>query len=109
MSGIVGIYDRSGAPVDRGAVAGARSFSFLSRAGRARYLVATARSAWATPLLRTTRESLNERQPANLDGKLWITADARIDCREELEKKLALEGHGAAGRAATDSDLILRA
>ena len=60
-------------------------------------------------MLRTTRESQIEQQPASLDGKLWITADARIDCREELEKKLALQGYSAAGRSVTDSGLILRA
>ena len=108
MSGIVGIYDRSGAPVDRALLQALAHF--LSYRGP------DARDTWSNgaiglghTLLRTTRESLNERQPANLDGQLWITADARIDCREELEKKLAAEGHGAAGRAATDSDLILRA
>ena len=108
MSGIVGIYDRSGAPVDRALLQALAHF--LSYRGP------DGRDTWSNgaiglghTLLRTTRESLNERQPANLDGQLWITADARIDCREELEKKLAQEGHGAAGRAATDSDLILRA
>ncbi len=108
MSGIVGIYDRSGAPVDRALLQALAHF--LSYRGP------DGRDTWSNgaiglghTLLRTTRESLHERQPANLDGQLWITADARIDCREELEKKLALEGHGAAGRAATDSDLILRA
>ena len=108
MSGIVGIYDRSGAPVDRALLQALAHF--LSYRGP------DARDTWSNgaiglghTLLRTGRESLNERQPANLDGQLWITADARIDCREELEKKLVQEGYGAAGRAATDSDLILRA
>jgi asparagine synthase (glutamine-hydrolysing) len=108
LSGIVGIYDRSGAPVDRALLQALAHF--LSYRGP------DARDTWSNgaiglghTLLRTTRESLNERQPANLDGQLWITADARIDCREELEKKLAVEGNGAAGRAATDSDLILLA
>ena len=104
----MGIYDRSGAPVDRALLQALAHF--LSYRGP------DARDTWSNgaiglghTLLRTGRESLNERQPANLDGQLWITADARIDCREELEKKLVQEGYGAAGRAATDSDLILRA
>src|SRR5271168_1237137 len=108
MSGIVGIYDRSGAPVDRGLL---RALThFLSRRGP------DWRDTWSHgaiglghTLLRTTRESQTERQPASLDGHLWISADARIDCREELEKKLEQHGRGAAGRAATDSGLILRA
>ena len=60
-------------------------------------------------MLRTTHEAQFERQPASLDGRLCITADARIDCREELEKKLEQQGRGAAGRTVTDSDLILHA
>ena len=108
MSGIVGIYERSGAPVDRGLLQALAHF--LSFRGP------DARETWSQgaiglshTMLRTTRESQIEQQPANLDGKLWITADARIDCREELEKKLAQQGQGAAGRAATDSSLIMRA
>jgi len=108
VSGIVGIYDRSGAPVDRGLLQALAHF--LSQRGP------DGRDTWSSgeiglghTMLRTTRESQIERQPASLDGQSWITADARIDCREELEKKLALEGHGAAGRAVTDSGLILRA
>jgi asparagine synthase (glutamine-hydrolysing) len=108
LSGIVGIYERSGAPVDRGLLQALAHF--LSFRGP------DARETWSQSaiglghtMLRTTRESQFEQQPASLDGKLWITADARIDCRAELEKKLALQGQGAAGRAATDSGLILRA
>jgi asparagine synthase (glutamine-hydrolysing) len=108
MSGIVGIYDRGGAPVDRGLLQALAHF--LSQRGP------DGRDTWSHgaiglghTMLRTSRESQIERQPASLDGQLWITADARIDCREELEKKLQQHGRGAAARTATDSDLILRA
>jgi asparagine synthase (glutamine-hydrolysing) len=108
VSGIVGIYDRSGAAVDRGLLQALAHF--LSQRGP------DGRDTWSHDtiglghtMLRTTRESQIERQPASLDGQLWITADARIDCREELEKKLEQHGRGAAGRMATDSGLILRA
>jgi asparagine synthase (glutamine-hydrolysing) len=57
-------------------------------------------------MLRTTTESLGERQPASLDGRFWITADARIDCRTELESKLVAAGRKCR-RAAPDSELIL--
>src|SRR5271155_158314 len=60
-------------------------------------------------LLRTTRESQLERQPASLDGLFFITADARIDCREELRIKIAEKNYGTPGRTATDSELILQA
>ena len=39
-------------------------------------------------LLRTTRESNGERQPASLDGRYWIVADARLDGRAELIAEL---------------------
>jgi asparagine synthase (glutamine-hydrolysing) len=108
VSGIVGMYERSGAPVDRTllqALAG-----FLSYCGP------DARETWFNgpvglghTMLRTRRESQIERQPASLGGRFWVTADARIDCREELKGKLVeLEGGKVQGPAATDSDLILR-
>ena len=61
-------------------------------------------------MLRTTRASQIERQPASLGGRFWITADARIDCREELKSKLdEAEDKKLPGPPLTDSDLILRA
>ncbi len=57
-------------------------------------------------LLRTTFEAANERQPASLDGAVWISADARIDARSELRKKLGLQGELD---SATDAELILHA
>jgi asparagine synthase (glutamine-hydrolysing) len=107
VSGIVGMYDRSGAPVDRTLLQDL--VHFLSYRGP------DARETWTNgpvglghAMLRTTRESQIERQPASLNGQFWITADARIDCREELEAKLAREPNAPRG-AATDSELILRA
>jgi asparagine synthase (glutamine-hydrolysing) len=111
MSGIAGIYERSGAPVNR-ALLRALTHSL-------NYCGPDARDTWASgavgfghTMLRTTRESQNERQPASVDGHFWITADARIDCRVELlaEMTRADAAHaGLARQAATDSDLILRA
>ena len=37
---------------------------------------------------RTTDEFVTEQQPWSLDGRLWITADARVDGRDELLAKL---------------------
>jgi asparagine synthase (glutamine-hydrolysing) len=106
LSGIVGIYDRSGAPVDQALL---RALAhFLSYRGP------DWRDTWSSgaigfghTLLRTTRESQLERQPASLDGQFFITADARIDCREELRIKIAQKNYGTPGRTATDSELIL--
>ena len=65
------------------------------------------RSVSVTPCCATTRESQFEQQPASLDGRFFITADARIDCREELRIKIAQKNYGTPGRTATDSELIL--
>jgi asparagine synthase (glutamine-hydrolysing) len=108
VSGIVGMYDRNGAPVDRTLLQALAHF--LSYCGP------DARDTWFNgpvglghTMLRTTRESQIECQPANLGGRFWITADARIDCREELKGKLVeLEGGKVSGPTASDSDLILR-
>ena len=108
MSGILGIYERSGAPVDRDLLQALTHF-LAYRGPDAREIWSQGAIGLGHTMLRTTREAQIERQPASLDGQLWITADARIDCREELEKKLEQQGRGAAGRAVTDSNVILRA
>jgi asparagine synthase (glutamine-hydrolysing) len=108
VSGIIGMYERSGAPVDRTLLQALAHF--LSYCGP------DARDTWSHgcvglghTMLRTTRASQNERQPATLGGSLWITADARIDCRDELQAKLIeREGGKLSGLVVTDSDLILR-
>jgi asparagine synthase (glutamine-hydrolysing) len=59
-------------------------------------------------MLRTTRESLAEGQPGNLDGRFWMVSDARLDCRTDLLDEL--ERAGRVVRAtAPDSELILHA
>jgi asparagine synthase (glutamine-hydrolysing) len=58
-------------------------------------------------LLRTMRESTFEQQPAALDGRYWIVADARLDCRADLIAEL----RGASREVhptATDCELILQ-
>jgi asparagine synthase (glutamine-hydrolysing) len=107
LSGIVGIFERDGKPADRALL---RALThFLSFCGP------DAREVWSQgpiglghTLLRTTREQLMDRQPASLNGNLWITADARVDCRIELETELKNAEQKIQGRA-TDSELILHA
>jgi len=101
------MFDRSGAPIDRPLL---QAFTqFLSFRGP------DVQNTWSYgpvgfghTLLRTTRESLHERQPASLNDQLWITSDARIDCRAELEEKIGNAGRKF-GRPITDSDLLLQA
>lgn len=107
MSGIVGIFEKDGAPADRPLLRGlTRSLSY--RGPDAQEVWTGGSVGLGHAMLRTTRESLGERQPASLDGQFWITADARIDCRTELETALEQKGHRIR-RGAPDSELILHA
>jgi asparagine synthase (glutamine-hydrolysing) len=107
LSAIVGIFDRKGAPVQRALL---RNLThFLAYCGP------DGRDAWCDgpigfghAMLRTTRESLAEQQPASLDGQLWVTADARLDSRDELREEIERTGRSCNGLV-TDSDLILHA
>jgi asparagine synthase (glutamine-hydrolysing) len=50
----------------------------------------------------------HERQPATLDGRVWIAADARVDGRQELVAALRARGVAAATDA-PDAHLLLHA
>src|SRR5271154_2855562 len=88
MSGIVGMYERGGAPVDR-ALLQAFTHSLSYCGPDARDMWVSGAVGFGHTMLWTTRESQNQRQPASLDGQFWITADARIDCRDELIAEMA--------------------
>jgi asparagine synthase (glutamine-hydrolysing) len=107
LSGIVGILNRNGAPAER-ALLQALAHFLSYRGPDARDVWSDGPVGFGHTLLRTTRESLNERQPAGLEGHLWITADARLDCRTELLDKLQKEARKNQ-RLTSDSDLILEA
>ena len=107
MSGIVGIYHRNGAPIERPLLESL--VNFLSYRGP------DSHECWINgsvglghAMLRTTHESLGERQPASLDERFWITADARLDAKAELLQELKRRGLEAR-HTAPDSELILRA
>jgi len=57
---------------------------------------------------RTTPESIGEEQPASLEGRFWISADVRLDNRDELARELDPTGWRAL-RQLPDARLILRA
>ena len=106
MSGIVGIFHRNGAPVERALLQSL--VDFLAYRGP------DDRGCWADSsiglghtLLRTTRESAGERQPAELASRYWITADARLDGRVDLLNELDLSRR--IEQSVPDSELILRA
>ncbi|HRV95311.1 MAG TPA: asparagine synthase-related protein [Anaerolineae bacterium] len=107
MSGLVGMINLDGAPIDR---------TLLQQLTQAiAYRGPDRQEIWCDgpvglghTLLRTTYESLHERQPCSLDGQVWITADARIDGRSELIKKLNAKGCQVT-ESSPDVDLILSA
>jgi asparagine synthase (glutamine-hydrolysing) len=87
MSGIAGIVNFDGAPVDRELVT-RMTASMRFRGPDAQQILIERNAAFGHTLLRTTREAENEKQPLTLDGKVWLTADARIDSRAHLAQKL---------------------
>jgi len=105
VSGIVGIYHRDGAPIDRVLLQSLVSLlSFRGPDSREYWIDGSVGLGHA--MLRTTYESLDERQPASLDGQFWITADARLDARTELLQELKRHGCEAQPEV-PDSELIL--
>lgn len=105
MSGIVGIVHRDGCPADFELITRmTASLDFRGPDGRDVWVNGSV--SFGHSLLKTTFESAHETQPHQLDGTIWITADARIDAREDL---IASIGLPPASLALPDCDLILRA
>jgi asparagine synthase (glutamine-hydrolysing) len=105
MSGIAGILHLDGAPVDRSFVS-AMADALAFRGPDAQNVWTDGSVGFAHTLLATTFESEGERQPATLDGQVWITADARIDGRQDLARELGLP---QSALLRPDCELILHA
>ncbi len=108
MSGICGMFNRDGAPVDP---------AVLRRmAEAAAHLGPDGIHYWTDgPLglahlaLHTTAESIREQQPLLArQGESVLVADARVDNRDELMATLTAKGH-LLQKEPTDADLILAA
>jgi asparagine synthase (glutamine-hydrolysing) len=88
MSGIVGIVNLGGAPVEPSLLE--RLTDFLTfRGPDARRIWLDGHIGFGHTALWTTFDAPRERQPCSLDGQVWITADARIDARADLIEQLA--------------------
>jgi asparagine synthase (glutamine-hydrolysing) len=107
MSGICGIVHLDGAPADRGLLAQLTD-CLKSRGPDRQDVWAEGPAGLGHTLLGTTFESENERQPCSLDGRVWITADARIDGWGDLKRKLEAAGRNV-HEGVTDAGLILHA
>src|SRR5262245_1516954 len=107
MSGIFGIFNFDGAPVSPHLLR--RMAEFMAFRGPDK------QETWVDgsvglgqAMLRTTDESLRERQPFSLDNQVWIVADARVDGRDDLIRRLEAGGRGEL-KNAPDVELILHA
>jgi len=103
----VGIFHRDGAPIERALLRSLVDF-LAYRGPDAREIWMETSIGLGHTLLRATRESLGESQPAVFEGRYWITADARLDGRKELLAALDVLELGI-GHLMPDSELILRA
>lgn len=107
MSGICGIVNLDCEPVDRQLLDDLTSL-MVFRGPDAQDTWLEGPVGFGHTMLRTTFESDQERQPLSLDGRVWITADARVDGQAELVKKLGAQGRTGLGTA-NDVELILHA
>src|SRR3954447_14301980 len=107
MSGIAGVIRFDGAPVEVGA--GERMTSAMAHRGPDGVQHwASGSVALGHCMLRTTPESLHERQPlANEDDSVILVMDGRVDNWEELRR--GLTARGAVLRTPADAELVLRA
>jgi asparagine synthase (glutamine-hydrolysing) len=107
MSGIVGLINVDGAPVNRQLLQKMTEF-MAYRGPDAQVTWIDGHVGFGHAMLRTTQESLRERQPLSLNGQVWVTADARVDSRTDLFEKLLSKGCNVL-TSATDAELILHA
>jgi asparagine synthase (glutamine-hydrolysing) len=106
VSGIAGVRNLDGAPVEAGLLREMAALQGFRGPDRQDVWLAGPVGLCHT-LLKTTAESEHERQPLTEDGETWITADARVDGRQTLMEKLRSRGLEIP-RWATDASLILQ-
>ena len=107
MSGITGICNLDGRPVDRTLLQRmTNAIAHRGPDGMANWVGGPV--GLGHLMLHTTPESLGEKQPlVHEGGHLCLTLDGRVDNRTEL--RTALESKGLVLRTDTDAELVLRA
>jgi asparagine synthase (glutamine-hydrolysing) len=106
VSGIVGIVNLDGAPLNRRLLT-RMTEALAFRGPDSQRIWIDGAVGFGHTLLKTTDESEQEHQPLTLDGQVWIVADARIDARQDLIAELKSHGQEVAIDA-PDAELILR-
>ena len=86
MSGIVGILNLDGSPVD-GDLLGRMTAYLGFRGPDGQRVWAMNNVGFGHTLLRVTEETAREAQPFTLDGQRWIVADARVDARARSHRR----------------------
>lgn len=108
MSGVVGIVNLDGMPIDHDLLWQMTDFMSF-RGPDAQEVWIDGNVGLGHTMLRTTLETKREKQPLTLDGNVWLTADARIDKRRELIEKLEGKLGSSLNPNPNDAELILRA
>jgi asparagine synthase (glutamine-hydrolysing) len=107
MSCIAGVFRHHGGVTERDLV-GAMLSSMKPRAPDGDQIRCEAPICMGHAWLRTGSAAVEWQPPLSLDGRVWLTADARIDGRSELLRKLRAAGCNVE-RDATHAELILHA
>ena len=107
MSGIVGVVDFGGQPID-GALLHDLTDRLKFRGPDHQQIWHDGAVGFAHARLATTFDSENDHQPISVGSDVWIVADARIDDQTTLIHALRSQGT-VIEKGASDAELILRA
>jgi len=97
MSGLVGILNGGGEPIDRALLQQMTDFMAF-RGPDALDIWSAGHVGFGHALLRTTWESEKERQPLGLNGEVWIASDVRLNRRDQLMDLLRLRNRVSESR-----------
>jgi len=107
VSGIAGIVRLDGGPVDRALLEKMADFQAF-RGPHGRSVWCEGNVGFVHTLFKLNDDDAPAPQPLSLDGKVWITAHARVDAQAELIAALCGRGRQVA-KGASDAELLLHA
>jgi len=107
VSCIAGLFDRAGAPVEPPLLTRMLE-SMKSRAPDGSEVRCEGALGFGLAYLRTGTSGSEKQHPISMDGEVWLAADARIDGRADLIRRLRAAGRQVADDA-SHAELILHA